>query len=93
MPEQKRNIDMHFLQLVASLHMASLQNLGRLASPVTNESKIDMAQARISIDMLAMMAEKTEGNLTDDEKELIDKTLFELRTAFAEVAKEQNYNE
>ncbi len=41
--------------------------------------------ARQSIDMLAILAEKTKGNLTPTESQLLDSALFELRMGFLEV--------
>jgi hypothetical protein len=87
MTESKQGIDVHFLRLVTSLQMAALQNMGRMASPVTNKVSRDFDQAQNSIDMLAMLAEKTDGNLTEEEKDLIDRILFELRMLFVEESK------
>jgi hypothetical protein len=41
--------------------------------------------ARQSIDMLAVLADKTKGNLTAEEQRLLDSALFEVRMAFLEV--------
>jgi hypothetical protein len=41
--------------------------------------------ARQSIDMLAILAEKTRGNLTPTESQLMDNALFEIRMGFLEV--------
>jgi hypothetical protein len=41
--------------------------------------------ARQSIDMLAILAEKTKGNLTPAESQLLDNALFEVRMGFLEV--------
>lgn len=93
MTEPKPSIDVHFLRLVTSLQMAALQNMGRMASPVTNKVSRDFDQAQNSIEMLAMLAEKTDGNLSAEEKDLIDRTMFELRMMFVEESKKSGDTE
>jgi hypothetical protein len=44
----------------------------------------DMRGARVQIDLLAMLQEKTQDNLSDDEEKLLRSVLFELRTAWVE---------
>jgi hypothetical protein len=46
----------------------------------------DAALARHSIDMLAILQEKTRGNLTRDEQLLLDSTLTELRLRFVQTS-------
>ena len=42
--------------------------------------------ARHTVDLLGLLKEKTEGNLDDEEKQLLDTLLYELRTKFVEVS-------
>jgi len=46
---------------------------------------VDIIGARQTIDSLAVLQEKTKGNLTDREKTLLQNVLFELRMAFIEI--------
>jgi hypothetical protein len=46
---------------------------------------VDLLGARQTIDMVAVLAEKTSGNLTPAEDKLMQSALFELRMAFLEV--------
>ena len=53
------------------------------------EPKIDLPMAKFNIDMLGVVEEKTKGNLTDEEKEMLDSTLQQLRMAFVQVTQAQ----
>jgi len=85
--EDQLKIDANFFQLVVSLQMSAMHNMGKMASPVTGEIERNLDQAKISIDMLSMLSEKTAGNLTEEEKGLIDKALYELRMNFIDESK------
>ena len=49
--------------------------------------KPDLEGARQTIDLIAILEQKTKGNLTEEEKKLVNETLFQLRMAFVEVSK------
>ncbi|PKK84637.1 MAG: hypothetical protein CVT49_02110 [candidate division Zixibacteria bacterium HGW-Zixibacteria-1] len=87
MNDMEKKIDANFFHLVVSLQMASMQQMGKIASPLSGKVEKNLDQARLSIDMLAMLAEKTDGNLTHEEKDLIDRVLFELRLNFVDETK------
>jgi hypothetical protein len=55
------------------------------ATPEGQQPKVDLMGARQSIDMLAILAEKTKGNLAPIETQLMDNALFEVRMGFLEV--------
>lgn len=73
-----------FDSLVQSIYMTAIMQLGG-ATPEGQPPQVDILGARQSIDMLAVLAEKTKGNLTTDESRLLDSALFELRMAFLEI--------
>jgi hypothetical protein len=75
---------MSFAQIVQSIYMTAIIQLGGNTQP-GQQPKIDLMGARQSIDMLAVIAEKTRGNLTEQESRLIDTSLFEIRMGFLEV--------
>jgi hypothetical protein len=76
-----------FTHLIAMFETLALQQLGKLVNPVTGEAQPDMRQARITIDMLEMIREKTAGNLEDEEKRLLDAVLTELQLNYIDEAK------
>jgi len=75
---------MSFEQLVQSVYMTAMMQLGA-ATHEGQQPQVDILGARQSIDMLAVLAEKTKGNLTTEETRLLDSALFELRMAFLEI--------
>jgi hypothetical protein len=86
----ENDIDIQFFQLVLSLQAAAMQQMGKVANPMTGKVDRDLAMAKNSIDMLEMVERKTRGNLTDDERRLMDHLLYELRLNFVdELAKDQ----
>ncbi len=79
-----------FLFLVESILMQAQMQLGLIDFGGTEdeESKPDLTLARHSIDLLAMLQEKTKGNLTVEEQRLLENGLTELRFRFVQVADE-----
>lgn len=75
---------MSFDQLVQSIYMTAMMQLGA-ATPEGQQPQVDILGSRQSIDMLAVLQEKTKGNLTAEETRLLDSALFELRMAFLEI--------
>jgi hypothetical protein len=69
---------------VQSLYMQALLQLGGVTEP-GQPAQVDILGARQTIDMLAVIAEKTKGNLSDEEAKLTQSALFELRMGFLEV--------
>jgi len=79
-----------FMQLVFTFQTAAWQQMGKIKNPLTDKIEKDLNQARFSIDLLEMMRKKTKGNLSDDERNFIDKVISELQLNFvAEIDKEQ----
>ena len=75
---------MSFDQLVQSIYMTSIMQLGGTTQE-GQQPQVDILGARQSVDMLAVLEEKTKGNLSPDESRLLESALFELRMAFLEV--------
>ena len=80
-------LDPYFFQLVISLQGGAMQQMGKIASPMTGKIERNLDMAKSSIDMLGMVKEKTEGNLTDEEKQLIEHALYELRLNYVDELK------
>jgi len=76
-----------FVQLVAMFQYAAMQQMGKLPSPVTGKIERDLEQARVSIDMIEMLHNRTQANRSDRESEFLDKVLFELRMNFVDESK------
>lgn len=78
----------NFMSFILGMAQTALFQMGLIQFPGAEQSKKDMNGARQTIDIIAMIEEKTRGNLTDDEKKVIDDTLFQLRMAFVEMSKQ-----
>jgi len=87
MDDSDKKIDANFFQLVASLQIAAMQQMGKIASPITGKVERNLKQAQASIEMLAMLSEKTANNLTEEERKFIDQVLYELRMNFVDESK------
>ncbi len=71
-----------FPSYILSYYTQGLVLLGEVPNPYTNKKEEDVEAARHTIDILSMLQEKTEGNLSQAEKELIETVLYELRMKF-----------
>jgi hypothetical protein len=72
--------------LVFSLKMQAEVRLGLLNMPGETGGAPDLGAARHAIDTLAMLSEKTRGNLTIEEQRLVENSLTELRFRFVQVS-------
>lgn len=75
---------MSFEQLVQSVYMSAIMQLGGIAQE-GQQPQVDIMGARQSVDMLTVLSEKTKGNLSPDESRLLESALFELRMGFLEI--------
>jgi len=75
-----------FLFLVESLLVQTQINLGLLFGEGDETPEPNLPMARHTIDMLAMLQEKTKGNLTLQEQRMLENGLTELRFRFVQVA-------
>lgn len=74
-----------FELLVFSLKTQAEMRLGLIGFGQEKEETPDLPAARHAIDMLAMLSEKTRGNLSLEEQRLIENALTELRFRFVQV--------
>ncbi len=75
-----------FASIVRSLATTAYSALGLLADPAGG-SHPDTAVARQMIDWLAVLEQKTRGNLSFEESDFLSRLLYELRLAFVEVTR------
>ena len=75
----------NFVGFVLSLAHTAAVHFGDVADPVSGaKAEVNLVAAQQMIDILALMEEKTRGNLTAEERQLLDQVLFELRLRFVE---------
>ena len=75
-----------FTLLVISLATQVRMWLGDIQAPDTGQEQVDLALAKHNIDLLGMLEEKTRGNLSEQEKKLLDSVLYELRMRYVQLA-------
>ncbi len=73
-----------FSSFILSLYSSGLVQLGTVEDPSTGKKTKDLEIAKHTIEMIAMLQEKTSGNLTGDEENLLKALLSELRMAYVE---------
>ena len=83
-PGMDRLPEMSFDRLVQSIYMQAIIQLGGTAE-AGQTPQVDLLGARQSIDMLAVIAEKTNGNLSEAEDKLVQSAIFEMRMGFLEI--------
>lgn len=76
-----------FSTFILSLSHSALMHLGEAPDPESGQIEKNLALARQTIDLIAVLDEKTKGNLTGDEERLIGQILFDLRMRFVELSK------
>lgn len=77
-------MEMNFERVIESFYMSALIQMGALRQE-GEQPRVDIIGARQTIDSLAVLQEKTKGNLTEREKTLLQNVLFELRMAWIEI--------
>ncbi len=80
-----QDLQMTFERFVASIYMSALMQLGLMREQTGPPPQVDLVGARQTIDTLSILAEKTKGNLTMQEENLLQNCLYELRMAYVEV--------
>ena len=81
-PEDAPFPEINFMGFIFSLSTTAMYHFGDFPDPVTKEAKRNLAAAKQTIDILSILKTKTEGNLDEDEKQLLDSILYELRMRF-----------
>jgi hypothetical protein len=88
-PDQVQMPKINFTTFVLSLNSSALVNLGFETDPISGGKAVNLPIAKQTIDILAMLEEKTKGNLSDDEKRLMTHILYELRLLYVKTRDEK----
>ena len=79
--------ELSFTAFVLSIASTAAIHLGDIADPATgNKSDANLEGATQMIDILALLEEKTRGNLTAEERQVLEQVLYELRMRFIEAS-------
>jgi hypothetical protein len=71
-----------FLDLVGTLQFGAMAHLGMIQTPDGKRPPVNLPAAKDSIDILVILQEKTKGNLTSEENEVLGEGLYHLRMAY-----------
>lgn len=91
MAEEPKAPVLDFNALILSLGSSAIVHLGEAPDPTSGQKreKPDFMMAQQSIDLLAVLQEKTRGNLSAEEARFLDNMLFDLRMLFVQVSQRQ----
>ncbi len=73
-----------FATFVLSLHHSASMHLGGSGE---GKEAVDLLLARQTIDLIALLQERTRGNLTGEEERIVEQSLYDLRMRYVEVSK------
>ena len=81
-------LSQRFIEFVVMHAQNAALFLGQIPNPKTGKPEVNLDLARMFIDQLAMIQEKTRGNLTSEESTVLRNALSNLQMAYVEVARE-----
>src|SRR6266480_2359600 len=81
-------LSQRFIEFVIMHAQNAALFLGQIPNPKTGEAEINLDLARMFIDQLAMIQEKTRGNLTSEEAKVLSNALSNLQMAYVEASRE-----
>ena len=79
--------EINFPTFILSLSTSALMHLGELPNPETNQLDKNLPLAKQTIDLIDMLKRKTEGNLEEDEDQLITNLLYDLKLKYVAAIK------
>jgi len=74
--------EVNFSTFVFSLSSSAILHFGEIPDPVTGNKSTNLPMAKHTIDILGLLEEKTKGNLTEDESQLLKNVLYDLRMRY-----------
>jgi hypothetical protein len=81
-PEGQPFPELNFSTFVFSLGTSAMYHFGDFPDPVTKKAERNLEAAKQTIDILAILKDKTKGNLGEDEEKLLESLLYELRMRY-----------
>jgi hypothetical protein len=79
--------EVNFTSLIFSLSSTALFHLGEIPDPQTGKKEKDLPLAKHAIDTIAVLKEKTKGNLTEEEQKFVENVLTDVRWRYVNAAK------
>ncbi len=85
---QSGELSQRFIEFVMMQAQNAALFLGQIPNPQTGQGEVNLELAKMFIDQLGMIQEKTRGNLTNEETAVLRNTLTNLQMAFVEVSQQ-----
>src|ERR1700694_5262446 len=85
---QTGELSQRFIEFVMMQAQNTALFLGQIPNPQTGQGEVNLELAKMFIDQLGMIQEKTRGNLTNEESTVLRNTLSNLQMAFVEVSRD-----
>ncbi len=82
MSGEKEELKMDFSGFILSLNASALIHLGEIPDPHSKKREVNIPAAKHTITILEILAEKTEGNLSEEEKQLLDDMIYNIRMKY-----------
>lgn len=76
-----------FTAFIMSLNTSALFHLGEIPDPATGQTVQDLVLVKHTIDTLDLLEKKTKGNLNEDEKNILEKFIYDLKMRYVQAAK------
>jgi hypothetical protein len=82
----KNKIEANFLQFISGMAAQTMMHLWMMENPISRKTSLDLPNAKYSIDLLGIIQDKTNGNLTPEEDNYLSAALKDLRVRYAQAA-------
>jgi hypothetical protein len=86
-PQEAAEPQLDFFNYIASLGFQTMIFLGEMPNPMTNQVEKNLKQAKFLIDTLVILRDKTKGNLSKEEDDLLNGSIYELQLRYVDLSK------
>ena len=87
LPPEEQEPELDFFNYIASLGFQAMIFLGEMPNPITNQVEKNLKQAKFLIDTLVILRDKTKGNLSKEEDDLLNGSIYELQLRYVDLSK------
>lgn len=84
---KQAELQLDFFNYIASLGFQTMIFLGEMPNPMTNQVEKNLKQAKFLIDTLIILRDKTKGNLSKEEDDLLNGSIYELQMRYVDLSK------
>ncbi len=79
----------NFVNYISGLAYQAMVFMGEIPNPATNTNEKNLEQAKFVIETLILLQEKTKGNLTQKESDMLNTAAYELQMKFVEISQKE----